>query len=134
MCHRCADGWLFFDCRKRTEIRHNGEFIQPDVVQKVSPISPRSPTCTSTASPPSQGHRARRTCLPPWSSSRTQPSIRQSFKACATQLERNKIPSFVQVLREIPKTASEKPQDRYLIDDLKQRRNQVHEFEDYAGR
>ena len=56
------------------------------------------------------------------------------FKACAAQLERNQIPSYVQVLPEIPKTASEKPQDRYLIDDLKQRRNPVYELEDYAGR
>ena len=56
------------------------------------------------------------------------------FTACAAQLERNQIPSYVQVMHEIPKTASEKPQDRYLIDDLKQRRSPVYEFEDYAGR
>ena len=61
--------------------------------------------------------------------------IRRSFsKPCAAQLERNQIPSYEQVLPEIPKTASEKPQDRYLIDDLKQRRNPVYEFEEYAGR
>jgi crotonobetaine/carnitine-CoA ligase len=54
------------------------------------------------------------------------------FGSCMKQLERNQVPSYVQVLKDIPKTASEKPQDRFLIDDLTQRRNPVYEFEQYA--
>ncbi|MDE2466973.1 MAG: hypothetical protein KGO02_25150, partial [Alphaproteobacteria bacterium] len=32
------------------------------------------------------------------------------------KLEPNFVPSYLQIVREIPKTASEKPQDRFLIE------------------
>jgi carnitine-CoA ligase len=37
---------------------------------------------------------------------------------CRQKLEPNFVPSFLQVVAEIPKTASEKPQDRFLIEAL----------------
>ncbi|MBI5507027.1 MAG: ATP-dependent acyl-CoA ligase, partial [Deltaproteobacteria bacterium] len=36
------------------------------------------------------------------------------FAACARGLEPNFVPSYLQVVDEIPKTASEKPQERFL--------------------
>ncbi len=38
------------------------------------------------------------------------------FRACRGRLESNFVPRFIQVLDQIPKTASEKPQDRFLIE------------------
>ena len=35
MGHRDAEGWFFFDYRKGGGIRHDGEFVQPDKVEKV---------------------------------------------------------------------------------------------------
>jgi len=134
MCHRDADGWLFFDYRKGTEIRHNGEFIQPDFVQKVLAEFPEVDDVYVYGIPAKSGAPGEKDVVAAVvlvSGARFDPV--EFFRACAAQLERNQIPSYVQVLPEIPKTASEKPQDRYLIDDLKWRRNPVHEFEDYAG-
>ena len=40
------------------------------------------------------------------------------FSYCREALEPNFVPTYFEVLREIPKTASEKPQDRFLIEAL----------------
>jgi crotonobetaine/carnitine-CoA ligase len=38
------------------------------------------------------------------------------FEVCRKGLEANFVPSYLQVLEEIPKTASEKPIERFLIE------------------
>ncbi len=38
------------------------------------------------------------------------------FATCMKGLEPNFVPSYLQVVDEIPKTASEKPQERFLLD------------------
>jgi crotonobetaine/carnitine-CoA ligase len=38
------------------------------------------------------------------------------FAACREKLDRNSVPDYIQVLDEIPKTASEKPQERFLVE------------------
>ena len=38
------------------------------------------------------------------------------FAACREGLESNFVPSYLQVVDEIPKTASEKPQERFLLE------------------
>jgi crotonobetaine/carnitine-CoA ligase len=38
------------------------------------------------------------------------------FAACREGLEANFVPSYLQVVDQIPKTASEKPQERFLLD------------------
>jgi crotonobetaine/carnitine-CoA ligase len=38
------------------------------------------------------------------------------FRACRAKLEASSVISWVQVVPEIPKTASEKPLERYLVD------------------
>ena len=48
------------------------------------------------------------------------------FAICRAQLEANFVPSYIQVLAQIPKTASEKPQDRYLVEALKSNPDTVH--------
>jgi acyl-coenzyme A synthetase/AMP-(fatty) acid ligase len=40
------------------------------------------------------------------------------FAHCRRVLERNAVPSFLQVVSAIPKTASEKPQERFLREQL----------------
>ena len=40
----------------------------------------------------------------------------QVFHACRAKLEASSVISWVQVVPEIPKTASEKPLERYLVD------------------
>jgi crotonobetaine/carnitine-CoA ligase len=38
------------------------------------------------------------------------------FSYCRKELEANFVPSYLQVVDEIPKTASEKPQERFLLE------------------
>jgi len=40
------------------------------------------------------------------------------FRACRKLLDANSVPEFIQLVTEIPKTASEKPQERFLLDAL----------------
>jgi carnitine-CoA ligase len=135
MCHRNAEGWLFFDHRKGTEIRHNGEFIQPDFVQKVLAELPEIDDVYVYGVPAKSGAPGEKDVVAALVLVDGATFDAQAFfAACAACLERNQIPSYVQVLTEIPKTASEKPQDRYLIDDLKARHSPVYEFDDHAGR
>ena len=48
------------------------------------------------------------------------------FAICRARLEANFVPSYIQVLAQIPKTASEKPQDRFLIELFVNSPGQVH--------
>jgi len=48
------------------------------------------------------------------------------FRACRRGLEPNFVPSYIQVLSQIPKTASEKPQDRFLVEALESDPASVH--------
>ena len=41
--------------------------------------------------------------------------VAEIFRACRVRLEANFVPSWIQVVDEIPKTASEKPQERLLL-------------------
>jgi crotonobetaine/carnitine-CoA ligase len=135
MCFRDADGWLFFSHRKGTEIRHNGEFIQPDYIQKVIAEHPDVTDVYVYGIPARSGAPGEKDVVAAVVPARPEafdPLI--LFRDCAARLERNQIPSYLQVLPEIPKTASEKPQDRFLIEALEQRRSPVHAFEDFAAR
>ena len=48
------------------------------------------------------------------------------FEACRDKLDRNSVPDFIQVLGEIPKTASEKPQERFLVEAFETRPDEVY--------
>jgi crotonobetaine/carnitine-CoA ligase len=130
MCSRDADGWLFFSHRKGSEIRHNGEFIQPDFIQKVLAEDPAVSDVYVYGVPAASGAPGEKdvvAAVVPADPARFDP--RRLFAACRERLERNQMPSYIQVLPEIPKTASEKPQDRHLLADLEARRGNVHAFD-----
>ncbi|MNY56585.1 crotonobetaine/carnitine-CoA ligase [compost metagenome] len=55
--------------------------------------------------------------------------VQALFRRCRAALEPNFVPSFVQVLTEIPKTASEKPQERFLVEALTAQPQNVHKEE-----
>ena len=44
--------------------------------------------------------------------------LRSSAAACRARLDANSVPDFIQVVRRIPKTAFEKPQERFLLEAL----------------
>jgi crotonobetaine/carnitine-CoA ligase len=48
------------------------------------------------------------------------------FRACREGLESNFVPSYLHVVEQIPKTASEKPQERFLLEVFDPDADNVH--------
>ena len=47
------------------------------------------------------------------------------FQSCRANLEANFVPTYLQLLEEIPKTASEKPQERFLLENLEAKKGNI---------
>ncbi len=124
--HEDADGWLFFEYRKGGGIRHNGDFVNPGFVEKaiaesvdVDDVYVWGVAAASGA----PGEKDVVASVVP--RRRAEFDVQAVFRACRERLEPNFVPSYVQVLGEIPKTASEKPQERFLLAAFEQDRSSV---------
>ncbi|MFP3564134.1 AMP-binding protein [Paraburkholderia sp. SIMBA_030] len=111
------NGWLFFEYRKGGGIRHNGEFINPAPIEKViaeSGLVEDVYVYGVKAASGAPGEKDVVAAVVPKDAARFDPQ--QIFRACRAKLEANSVISWLQVVPEIPKTASEKPLERYLVD------------------
>lgn len=119
MGHRDAEGWLYYDFRQGGGIRRNGDFIDPGTVEHVIAEDAEVDDVHVYGIAAASGAIGERDLV-----AAVVPRTAAGFDARALlerlrgQLEANSVPSFVQVLAEIPKTASEKPQARYLLADF----------------
>jgi len=117
MGHRDADGWFFFDYRKGGSIRHNGDFINTGFVEKVVAEHPAVSDVFVYGVPAASGAPGEKDVV---AAIVLEPGVEFSpqslFAACRKGLEPNFVPTYLQVVDEIPKTASEKPQERFLLD------------------
>jgi crotonobetaine/carnitine-CoA ligase len=115
MVHKDKDGWLYFDFRKGGGLRRQGEFIMPEYVEGIIALHPHvSDICVFGVSAASgaPGESDLVAAVVPAEGQRV--DVKSIFELCLTSLERNSVPSFIQVVQEIPKTASEKNLDRLL--------------------
>ena len=110
------DGGLFFEYRKGGGIRHNGEFINPASVEKaiveydsVDDVFVYGVKAASGA----PGEKNVVAAVVPKEGARFDPKA--IFQACRAKLDAGSVLSYLQVVVEIPKTASEKPLERYLV-------------------
>ncbi|MGF6780726.1 class I adenylate-forming enzyme family protein [Paraburkholderia sp. GAS334] len=111
------DGWLFFEYRKGGGIRHNGDFINPGFVEKVIADCDNVDDVYVWGVEAASGAPGEKDVVASIVPGDVQAFDAQAiFRACRAELEANFVPTFVQMLREIPKTASEKPQDRHLLE------------------
>ncbi len=125
--HEDAQGWLYFDYRKGNGIRRNGEFINTAFIEKVIAesglvddvyvygvasvgLAPGEKDVVA-AVVPKAGAAFDAQCL---------------FSICRERLEPNVVPGVIQVLSQIPKTASEKPLDRVLLDAFAKQPEALH--------
>jgi len=114
--HADAAGWLFFDYRKGGGIRHNGDFVNAGFVEKAIA---EVPAVTDVfvygveAASGAPGEKDVVAALVPSDASHFDAAA--VFAACRAALEANFVPTYLQVVDEIPKTASEKPQERFLL-------------------
>jgi len=115
--YRDEQGWYFFLYRKGGGIRHNGDFVNPAFVEKELAEHPLVDDVfvygvTSRNGVP--GEKDVVAAIVPVSGTEFDPA--SVFAWCRARLEANFVPSYLQVVGEIPKTASEKPQERFLLD------------------
>jgi len=115
ICHRDEEGWLFFDYRKGGGIRHNGDFINTSFVEAALAEHPAIDDVYVYGISSASGAPGEKDVVAAVVVDRSLFDAEDVREHCQRKLEANFIPSYLQVVREIPKTASEKPQDRFLI-------------------
>lgn len=110
-------GWYFFSYRKGGGIRRNGDFVNPAFVEKELAEHPDVDDVFVYGVPSSNGVPGEKDVV-----AAIVPVDRAAFDAasvfalCQSNLESNFIPTYLHLVAEIPKTASEKPQERFLLE------------------
>lgn len=127
MGHRDADGWLFFDYRAGGGIRHNGEFVSAGFVEKAIAELPQVADVfvygvRAASGAPGEKDIVAAIVLAEGAAE----EIPRIFAGCRAKLEANCVPSYLQVVDEIPKTTSEKPLERLLLDQFQPRASNVY--------
>jgi len=117
--HTDEDGWFYFDHRLGGGIRHNGDFVNVGFVEKAIA---EVPSVTDVfvygvdAASGAPGEKDVVAAIVPTDATTFRAD--DVFAACRRALEANFVPSYLQIVAEIPKTASEKPQERLLLADF----------------
>ena len=115
--HADSEGGLFFNYRAGGGIRRNGDFINPGFVEKVIAEHPAVNDVYVYGIPSANGVPGEKDVVAAIVAADTgQFSAEDIFAVCRAKLEANFVPSYLQVVDTIPKTASEKPQERFLLE------------------
>ena len=133
MVHRDEEGWFFFDYRKGGALRRAGDFIKPDLVEKVIGEHPDvSEVCVYgiPAASGAPGESDLVAAVAPFPGRTIDP--KSVFERALQGLERNSVPSYLQVVDEIPKSPSEKHLDRLLKQAFSPDAENVYRLEDYV--
>ncbi|MCP4122728.1 MAG: ATP-dependent acyl-CoA ligase, partial [Bacteroidetes bacterium] len=132
MVHKDKEGWYFFDFRKGSELRRAGDFIQPDYVESViGKHAHVSEVCVYgiPAASGAPGESDLVAAVSPFQGETIDPIMIHAL--CRENLEPNSIPSYLQVVEEIPKTISEKALDRVLKQEFKPDGENVFKLNDF---
>ena len=126
------NGWYYFQCRKGSELRRAGDFIQPDRIEKViGELDNVSEVCVYgiPAASGAPGESDLVAGIAPFEGKTIDPAV--IYEKCKEGLESNFIPSYLQIIDEIPKTISEKALDRILRDQFLPENENVYKLENY---
>lgn len=129
MCHKDENGWLFFDFRKGGGLRRQGDFILPEYVEKaLADLVDVSDVCVygipAESGSPGESDIVAAIVLAPG----IKLDIKNIYKELTKTLEKSYIPQFLQVVSDIPKTASEKNLERVLRDEFRKDAANVYKF------
>jgi crotonobetaine/carnitine-CoA ligase len=132
--HLDENGWLFFHYRMGGGIRKNGDFINPAFIEKalseldsVTDVYVYGHTVSGDLAPGEKNVVAAVVPAVP-----NQLDVAALFSACRHKLDRSSIPDFIHVVEEIPKTASEKPQERFLAEAFAAQPANIYRAIDYC--
>ena len=115
-----AEGWLYFEYRLGGGLRRNGDFINTAFVEKAIAESGLVRDVFAYGVPAASGAPGEKdvvAAIVPMDAARF--DVQMLFNCCRKTLESNFVPTFIQIVQNIPKTASEKPQERFLIDAMR---------------
>jgi len=132
MCHRDEDGWYYFDFRKGGGFRRQGDFIQPEYVEKALAEMPEITDVCVYGVPAESGAPGESdivAAIVPANGREIEPD--KVFSLLSSTLEKHAVPSYIQIVDEIPKSASEKNLDRFLRDEFSPDAKNVYRQEDY---
>jgi crotonobetaine/carnitine-CoA ligase len=132
MGHTDENGWHFFGYRKGGGLRRAGDFIQPDHVEGVVAKHPDvSDVCVYgiPAASGAPGESDLVAAIVPVDVTKVQ--AQSIFSHCFELLDGNSVPSYLQFVDEIPKTASEKNLDRFLREAFSKDAGNVFAVVDY---
>jgi crotonobetaine/carnitine-CoA ligase len=122
-----ADGWLYFLFRQGGGIRRNGDFVNPGFVEKAVAEFESVDDVFVYGVPAANGAPGEKDVVAAIvlrDAAGFDPAALLAH--CDARLDRNAVPSYFQVVDAIPKTASEKPQERFLIEHFQTHRMAVH--------
>jgi crotonobetaine/carnitine-CoA ligase len=125
--HADESGWMFFDHRKGGGLRHNGDFVNPGFVEKVLAEHPQITDVFVYGVPAASGAPGEKDVVA--AITVVDPAgfdAESVFESCREGLESNFVPSYLQLVEQIPKTASEKPQERFLLEAFSPDADYVH--------
>jgi len=134
IAHRDEDGWFYFDYRKGGGLRRQGDFIIPEYVEGVMAAHPHiNDICVFgiQAASGAPGESDLVAAIVP--AEAIESDIQSIFDFCVKGLERNSVPSYIQMVEEIPKTISEKNLGRLLKASFDPKGTSVHSFTSYQG-
>jgi acyl-CoA synthetase (AMP-forming)/AMP-acid ligase II len=135
MCWKDEQGWFFFAHRKEEGgIRKLGEFVSEDVVRRVLAEDPEVLDVHVYGAPARSG-------APGESEVVAAVVVRDPdhldvaglFRRCAERLDRTHLPDYLQVVEELPKTATQKVQTRTLLEWFDRSAGRIYPRE-HAGR
>jgi len=114
--HLDPNGWLFFDYRMGGGIRRNGDFINTAFVEKaLAELDAVADVYVYGVPMPGMAPGEKEVVAAIVATDPASFDAQAIFAACRTKLDANCVPRFLQLVDEIPKTASEKPQERFLL-------------------
>ena len=109
-----------FDYRRGDGIRRNGDFVATAFVEKALAEHASIDDVFVYGVPAASGAPGEKdvvaAVVPRDPAAFGVAEVAEVFAHCRRQLEANFVPSYLQVVDEIPKTISEKPQARFLLD------------------
>lgn len=117
ICHMDKNGFFYFDFRKGGGLRRQGDFVQPDLIEKIiGEQESVSEVCVYgiPAASGAPGESDIVAAMAPFAGETV--DVESVKRACMAELERNAMPAYFQIVDEIPKTISEKLLSRVLKD------------------
>ncbi len=124
------EGWLYFCNRKGDELRKYGEFIQPSLIEKILCEHETVAEVCVFGVPSKAGAPGESDVVVAIAAAEDKSvEVKEIVDWCKDRLPRSHIPSYFQLVEEIPKTISQRPLTRLLKVDFRDGKGKIYDAE-----